>query len=136
MKYSDKQVPLAIAIGVLILKSPLLLAGALLKNKVLLVIVVVVFVLFLGISSITAQMKENNPTPPIPEYQKVAPAKAEAPTVVATGSRVYYVSDFTQDEEGVTLLTFFVYNEKEWEKRTVPLRIDRNSYGIIKIYPR
>ena len=136
MNYSNKQVPLPIAIGVLILKSPLLLAGALLKNKVLLIIVVVAFVALFVISSVTAQIRENNPQPTIPEYQKVAPTKAEAPTVVATGSRVYYVSDFTQDEEGVTLLTFFVYNEKEWEKRTVPLRIDRNSYGIIKVYPR
>lgn len=136
MSYSNKQVPLLVAIVVLILKSPFLLFGALLKNKLLLIIVVIAFVAFIGISSITAKMKANDPIPPIPEYQKTAPTIAEAPTVIATGSRVYYVLDFIQDEEGVTLLTFFVYNEKEWEKRTAPLRIDRNSYGIIKVYPR
>lgn len=136
MTYSNKQVPLLVAIVVLILKSPFLVIGAVVKNKALLIIVVIAFVAFIGISAITSAMKTSDPMPPVPEYQRIAPTKAEAPTVVATGSRIYYVSDFTQDEEGVTLLTFFVYNEKEWEKRTVPLRIDRNSYGIIKVYPR
>ena len=136
MSYSNKQVPLPIAIVVLIIKSPLLLLGFLFKSKVLLIVVIVGLIAFFAVSSITSTMRERNPTLPIPEYQQIAPTKLEAPTVVATGSRVYYVSDYTKDEEGVTLLTFYVFNEEIWEKRTSPLRIDRNSYGIIKVYPR
>ena len=136
MSYSNKQVPLPIAIAVLIVKSPLLLLGFLFKSKVLLIVVIVGLIAFFAISSITATIREKNPTIPIPEYQQIAPTKIEAPTVVATGSRVYYVADYTKDEEGVTLLTFYVFNEEIWEKRTSPLRIDRNSYGIIKVYPR
>ena len=136
MSYSNKQVPLPIAIIVLLAKSPLFLVSFLFKSKILLIVVIIALVAFFGISSIISTMKERNPAPPIPEYQQVAPTKIEAPTVVATGSRVYYVSDFTQDEEGVTLLSFYVYDKEVWEQRATPLRIDRNSYGKIKIYPR
>lgn len=124
-----------LAIGVLILKSPFLILRFLFQHKMLLVIAIIGVIAFIAISSInksddTAQKVQ------IPEYQQIAPDISKAPVVVATPSRVYYVFDWVDDGQTITLKSFYFYDRKEWEASELLLPLDRDTVGEIKIYQR
>jgi hypothetical protein len=128
--------PLLVAIPVLIIKSPFLILGYLFKHKALLVILVIGIIAFFGLRAIGNAMSPASANQqPIPSYQASAPSIKEAPNVILTSSRVYYVADFKEDNQVVTLNKFYVYN-KNWELVTRPLVIDKNLYGGIKLYTR
>lgn len=124
-----------IAIIVLILKLPLLILRFLFQHTILLIGVIIVVIALIAASSLnksddTSQMVQ------IPEYQKIAPDISKAPVVIITPSRVYYVFDWTDDGQIITLESFYFYDRGEWEVSELPLPLDRNTVGEIKIYQR
>jgi hypothetical protein len=119
-----------IAIPILIVKAPFMILGYLARNKVLLILVIIVAGIIFLSSKINNQ---NTPEVAIPNYQVIAPSPDLAPKVVATPSRVYYVRELSETEDTVTLLNWYDYNEKKWQKHTTPLPLDKSN---IKIYNR
>ena len=71
-----------------------------------------------------------------PEYQKIAPAVKEAPYIVQTSSRVYYVVKYENSGEGLILLEYFTYDRKEWQKQTIPLPLSERYYGVVSLNER
>ena len=107
-----------------------MILGYLVRNKVLLILVIVVA----GILFLSNKVKEQ--TPPsveIPSYQIIAPSPDLASKVVVTPSSIYYVRKFDETDSTITLLTWYSYNEQQWQKHTKPLPLDKDK---IKIYNR
>jgi hypothetical protein len=92
------------------------------------------FVLILAVSIIgvyTSFFKNATPQQSvIPIYQQIAPDIIQAPYVVTTPSRIYYVSRFVDDGRMVTLTKFYEYNKKKWQEGKLPLPLDRNTTAI------
>lgn len=123
-----------LAIIVLILKSPFLILQYLFQHKLVFIGVVIVGVAFIAVSSLSKS--DDSPQVQIPEYQKIAPDISKAPVVINTPSRVYYVSGWVDNGQIVTLESFYFYDREEWEASELPLPLDRNTVGEIKIYQR
>lgn len=127
-----------LAILILAVKLPFRILAYLFKHKILLVLLV------LGIGGIFAWRACNNignsptSTVPIPSYQQIAPGVDKAPYVVTTTSRVYFVTDYTEDKDKglITLKKYYLYDKKAWKLMSVPLILDKALYGDIKIYER
>ncbi len=123
----------AIVIGII-----LFLLAILLKKKALVVLAVVV----LGSAIVIGVATKSNTTPAtaaaknIPAYQLIAPSVKDAPTVLRTSSRVYYVSTYKEDKQQITLTRFWVYDSKKWQLVTKPLVFDKAIYGGMKLYTR
>jgi len=124
-----------LAIIVLILKSPFLILRYLFQHKALLIIVIIVVIAFVAISSLN-KSNTSQQTVELPEYQQKAPDISKAPTVISTPSRLYYVSDYSDDGQIITLKHFYFYDRKKWEASKLPLPLDRNTIGEIKIFQR
>lgn len=71
-----------------------------------------------------------------PEYQTIAPTIKEAPYIVQTSSRVYYVVEYENTGGGLTLLEYFTYDKKEWQKQTFPLTLSEQYYGKVVLNER
>ena len=103
--------------------------------KVLVLIGIIVGIIF-GLKACNAALPNNTKTPTveIAKYQQIAPKPTVAPYVVATSSRIYYVTKYTDTKQILTLLEYFTYDKTQWVKSKQPLRIDRNVYGEVRIY--
>lgn len=125
-----------LAILILLVKAPFKIAVYLFHHKALLVLLVI------GIGGVFAWRACSNighsttTTVPIPSYQEIAPGVDKAPYVIATTSRVYYVTDYTEDKELITLKKYYIYDKKAWKLMTTPLILDKKAYGDIRIYER
>ncbi len=135
------ETPMPIVLVAFILKAPFLLLGYLFKHKILLAMVVIGLVVFFGARTI-GQITSPKPSvtaqtlQAIPAYQQIAPTTAQAPQVLRTASRIYYVSTFTEDKRYLTLTKFYVYDSKQWQLITMPLVLDKAAYGGMKLYNR
>ena len=130
-----KDLMVILAVIVLILKSPFIILRYLFHHKLLLVGAVITVIAFIAISL----LNKSDDTPQmvqIPEYQQKAPDISKAPVVIATPSRVYYVSSWIDDGQIITLESFYFYDREDWEGSELPLPLDRNTIGEIKIYQR
>jgi hypothetical protein len=107
-----------------------MILGYLLRNKVLLILLVIVAGVWFISHKIDSQNADVAETP---IYQVIAPSPELAPKVVTTPSRVYYVRTLSETDGTVTLLNWYDYNEKQWQKHETPLPLDKS---IIKIYSR
>ena len=107
-----------------------MLLGYLARNKVFLVLVIIAAGIFFLSAKINS---EKPPTFELATYQVIAPAYELAPKVVATASRIYYVRTFEETANTLALLTWYDYNETQWQKHTTPLPLDKSN---IKIYSR
>ena len=107
-----------------------MLLGYLARNKVFLVLVIIAA----GIFFLSAKINNEKPsTLELASYQVIAPSYDLASKVVATPSRIYYVRTFEETGNTLTLLTWYDYNEQQWQKHTTPLPLDKSN---IKIYSR
>lgn len=109
---------------------------------ILLVAIGMAIFAFRACSSVTqGTVTENGNTvsytiPQAQSYQTIAPTIKQAPTVIATGTRIYYVSQFEDDGKVVMLLKYYTFDKDTWQFSNKPLPLDRNSYGLITIYKR
>ena len=87
-----------------------------------------------GILFLSAKINSEKPSAlELATYQVIAPTYELASKVVATPSRIYYVRTFEETANTLTLLTWYDYNEQQWQKHTTPLPLDKSN---IKIYSR
>ena len=104
-----------------------MLLGYLARNKVLLVLVIIAAGIFFLYTKIN---NERPPTPELATYQVIAPSYELASKVVATSSRIYYVRKFEETETTFTALTWYDYNDQQWQKHTTPLPLDKANIKI------
>lgn len=127
------------AIIVIVLIAIIVLFGLFVKHKLIInkfiVILLILSVGYLVISSNLNKNKSESPNVEIPAYQKIAPDISNAPRVVQTSSRIYYVSSIADDGVNLTLYKYYTY-DKKWNYYDKPLVLSRNIYGTIKIYQR
>ena len=105
--------------------------GKLLKNKLGLILIAVVVVVILISSQQGAKA-----TAPVEPYNKNVPGVNQAPTIIQTTSRIYYVKDYTDDGKVLMLQNFYYYDKDRWLKNKTELPIDRAVYKEIRIAPR
>lgn len=126
------------AIAIAIITLPLRLAWGIIKHPKVLILLAIVIFAFIGIKACNNAF--NQPTAAATtqpaKYQEIAPSKAQAPYVLATNTRVYYVSRYTDNQQVITLQEYFVYDKKGWKLQTQPLAIDRKYYGEVRLYER
>ena len=106
-----------------------------LRHPRLLVLAVVVVFAVMGLRTCGAAFVTSTAAPTEP-YQEVAPPREEAPYVLATSTRVYYVTRYSDDGQVVTLHEYYTYDKKKWVGQTIPLRIDRAYYGEVRLHVR
>ncbi len=104
------------------------------KSKVLLIGVIAGIVILVGISM--ANGNKAKASPATPQYISVAPSVKVAPYVLATSSRSYYVTKYTDDGKVITLTDWYSYDAKKWVRSTKPFQIDRQVYGEVKWFKR
>jgi hypothetical protein len=128
------EIMVVLAILILLVKLPFRIAVYLFHHKALLVLT---GVLILGIFAWrTCSNVGNQATTTLPSYQQIAPTVDKAPYVIATSSRMYYVTDYTEDKGLITLKKYYLYDKKAWKFMTTPLVLDKKVYGDIRIYER
>ena len=125
---------IVLAILILIVKAPFLAIGYLAKHKAFLIIAVV----GIGVAFLFGQFNRVNEssTMAFEPYQIIAPTFQQAPRVVQTESRIYYVATMHDDGRVLTLTNYYTYNEDSWQHQRKTLGLDRQLYGDIKIYNR
>lgn len=112
-----------IAIMVLMVKYPLMLIQAILKQRILLVICIV------GIIALIAMNTVNKDNPTVEPVLVSVPDKSLAPDVWVTPSRHYYSISFREDAEMIYLEDYFTFNSEKWERVTpeIPLPLDKDT---------
>ena len=128
----------ALAIIALVLLGIYIIFGSLRQHKLLInKFVVVVAVLAIGVLILQGSFSSNDSQQTkTPQLQKVAPSVQQAPYVLQTSSRAYYVATYQDTENVVILTSFYYYDKKVWELSNIPLPLDRSIYGNIKIIKR
>ena len=124
-----------LAILILAVKLPIMAIMYLFRHRILLV-ALVAGVVFIFVARSCGGSGDETGTINVPEYQKSAPSVEKAPYVVATRSRMYYVEEYTDEADVVTLVKYYIYNDKKWGFSKTPLPLDRKTYGEIRIYER
>lgn len=72
----------------------------------------------------------------LPSYQMVIPTTQQAPYVVQTSSRIYYVSTMEDNADMLVLTDYYIYDKNEWEHIQTALPLDKQVFGEIEIYNR
>ena len=99
--------------------------------------VIIFTVIAVGILVIGGKMGSNDPQQvAVPYYQQIAPSSQDAPYVLQTSSRAYYVVSYNEIGDIVELTDYYYFNEKEWERAETSLPLDRRYYGNIQITKR
>ena len=106
------------------------------RHPRLLVLVVVVLFAVMGIRTCGTAFGGTLTATPTEPYQKVAPSRADAPYILATSTRMYYVTRYSDDGRVITLQDYYTYDRKKWVHQTTPLLVDRRYYGEVKIHVR
>ena len=59
-------------------------------------------------------------------YQNTAPSISQAPYLLDTPSRAYYVVSHYENEHWLVLTEYYSYDRKKWEKSESPLAFDKS----------
>ena len=129
---------------VALLTIPFKILGWIIRHpRILVLFIILIFIIFAfkACSSAfnqSASMNGGNavPIPAAAKYQTLSPTQEQAPYVVSTGTRIYYVKQYTDKNNIVTLEQYYVYNQKTWQSQNKPLNLDRKYYGLITITKR
>jgi len=123
---------LAIAIITLVLLGIYVAIGSIRQRKLLINKFVAVLALISIVVIVISGSIEDRAQVAIPDYQEIAPSVQDAPYVVQTSSRAYYVATFKDTEEVLTLTNFYIYDKKKWQNSDIPLHLDRTIYGEVR----
>lgn len=66
-------------------------------------------------------------------YIEIAPSVADAPYIISTASRVYYVRSYTDSGQVINLDQYYTYDRKKWVSQTIPLLLDKACFGEVRI---
>jgi len=74
----------------------------------------------------------------IPYYQEIAPSVQDAPSVLPTPGRAYYIATFKENAEYITLTNYYYFNDQEWEFSSIPLPFDKSlpEFNKLQVYKR
>ncbi len=120
-----------------IIKIPFRILGFLIKHPRLLVAgLIIVFIVF-GLSSCSSALGGKKAgAQETPAYQKIAPGLQEAPYVLLTDTRVYYVAKYENTQDLINLTEYWSYDRKAWAKGKHPLPISRDYFKGARLYDR
>lgn len=124
---------IAIAVIALPFRAVLWLA----KHPKLIVLLAIVIFAVWGVKSCNTDF--NRPAGaavPIEKYQEIEPTVKQAPYVLWTQTRVYYVSKYSGEPPAVTLEKYYTYDNDTWVLQDQPLVITEIIYGEYRIYER
>jgi hypothetical protein len=127
-----------LALFILAFKAPFMVLFFLFKHRILLLLLIVFIGGIVAWRSYSHSKNEpaiNSPPTP-PPYQLIAPDKKAAPYILATSSRVYYVEQYSDNKQVITLKRYFIYDRKAWVERNRPLILDRAVLGKIEVRKR
>ena len=101
----------------------------------------VFFILIVGVCLIVygnISSASNEPVVEVPYWQESAPSYSKAPYVVQTPSRVYYVKEYTVDDNLLMLDEYYTFDKNKWRKMDIPLPIDKSipAYADVSIKTR
>ncbi len=127
-----------IAIIVLVVLGLFVVIGSIRQRKLLVnKFVIIVALIAIGIISLSNTLAGSTPQKLETQYyQRIAPSVQDAPYIVPTSSRAYYVSTFNETTKGIVLTCYYYYNQKKWERSTIPLPLDKTLYGNLQVYKR
>jgi hypothetical protein len=125
---------------------PFRILGWVIKHpRILFGIIILIFIIF-GIKACSSVFNENNTVttesgetismPKVQEYQTLAPKAKQAPYVISSGTRIYYVVEYSDKNNIVTLKKYYFFNKDTWQLENKPLIMDRKYYGQITINKR
>lgn len=118
-------------IVVIIVKSPILLAGYFLKHPKMIVSVAILGII--GVVYVNFVSQKPTPSVDIPTYQIDAPPVSQAPYVYDTPGRMYYVVQAVQKDGYVWLEKFYSYDNGKWNSQDTPLPLRPQD---VKVYNR
>lgn len=124
----------AIAVIALILLLIYVVIGSIRQRKLLFnKTVLVVAIIAIGILVLQGQFSRDDPQRvEVPKYQQLAPPVQDAPYVLQTSSRAYYVATYKDTAEALILTSYYFYDKKKWELSDIPLPLDKSIYGELK----
>ena len=110
---------------------PFRVLGYLFSHKVALILVIAAigFLIYTNYNSDKAITQTDGQYSYI---QEIAPPKTVAPIMGQTQSRGYYIVEFSDDGETVTLLHWFDYNKDEWQEHKTPLPFSKSEIKILQ----
>ena len=118
-----------------ILALPVRFVAGLFKHPKLFIVLVIVVIAFVNLNRCSGP-GDTSQQVSVPEYQEKAPKVTDAPYVVRTSSRVYYVKAYDDSGGVMTLYEYYTYDKDNWQKQDLELPIDRKHYGEILVYER
>lgn len=125
------------AIGGLIVSGLITVLVSLKQRKLYLSkLLLIVAAASIGVLVFNNQVSSNIPKSETAQYQEVSPSFSEAPYLVNTSSRAYYVSTYQEIPDGLLLTNYFYYNQKKWEASDKPLPLTEKLYGTITLSKR
>ena len=69
--------------------------------------------------------KDSNATQQISKIEKKAPPVTEAPYVLQTSSRAYYIASYKDEKDYLVMTVYYYYDKNKWEKSDIPLMLDK-----------
>jgi len=87
--------------------------------------VIILSLIAIGIIYLTNLFGGNTTDQVGNKIQAKAPPVTEAPYLLQTSSRAYYVAAFQDSPEYLTMTVFYYYDKKKWERSDIPLPIDK-----------
>jgi len=126
-----------LAIAILVIVGLVVIIGSIRKRKLLINKGVVILVL-IGIGLFIFDSHFNNDDQEFTYYQQIAPNTVDAPYMLITDTRTYYVSEWYENERYFTLQRFWYFDKDEWEQGVIPLKFDKSLavYADLQILKR
>ena len=128
----------ALAVICLVLIGIYVIFGSIRQHRLLInKTVVIISAIAIGILVFQGSITKNDPQQiTLPYYQQIAPSVQQAPYVLQTSSRAYYISTYQDGEEGLLLTNFYFYNKKQWENSDIPLPFPKSIFGDLEVFKR
>lgn len=127
-----------LAIIILVVVGLIVVIGSIRKRKLLInkgVVIIVIIAIGLFVFDSHFNNKENEN---LARYQQIAPNIVDAPYMLITETRTYYVAEWYINDQYFTLQRFWFFDQDEWEIAPLPLLFDKSipDYSDLNIVKR
>lgn len=121
-----------------ILLFPFRIIGWIFKHPRYLIILIALVgaVFFFRTCSKTFGGTTNTTITKVPSYLSIEPTIDQAPYVVETGTRIYYVKKYIDNGQILTMQQYYTYDKDTWQFSNKSLALNRNVYGLITLTKR
>lgn len=120
-----------LAILIIVILGLYVIVGSIRQKKILLnKFVVVLGIIAVGLLLLNGAFNKGDAQQVKPEYyQEIAPNVEDAPYIVQTSSRAYYVATYLDSPQYLTLTYYYYYDRKHWQESDIALPLDKKVYG-------